>query len=365
MHVLMTADAVGGVWTYAVELARALADDGSRVTLAVLGPAPTAAQRDEARAIPGLRLHEHAGRLEWMHDPWRDVGQAGAWLRALEAAVRPDVVHLNGYCHAAIGFEAPVLVVGHSCVRSWWRAVHDQEAPPEWGRYTRAVRRGLAAADLVVAPTVSMLASLEGAYGPLRRCRAIANGRTPPEAPPANGREPIVFAAGRVWDEAKNLTALCDVAPALAWPVYIAGDPSAPDGTSAFTPRGAHLLGRLPAAEVARWMSRASIYALPACYEPFGLSVLEAAQSGCALVVGDVPSLREVWGDAAVYVPPRNRRALAEAITRLIEDRPIREAMARQARARAADYTPARMASAYRAAYREARQARGVDQVAS
>ncbi len=32
---------------------------------------------------------------------------------------------------------------------------------------------------------------------------------------------------------------------------------------------------------------------LPARYEPFGLSVLEAALSGCALVLGDIPSLRE------------------------------------------------------------------------
>ncbi|HEX8375447.1 MAG TPA: hypothetical protein VF606_09745, partial [Geminicoccaceae bacterium] len=39
-HVLMTTDAVGGVWTYSLDLAAALATRGVRTTLAVLGPAP-------------------------------------------------------------------------------------------------------------------------------------------------------------------------------------------------------------------------------------------------------------------------------------------------------------------------------------
>ena len=44
-HLLMTADAVGGVWTHALELAAALAPLGVRTTLAVLGPGLDAARR--------------------------------------------------------------------------------------------------------------------------------------------------------------------------------------------------------------------------------------------------------------------------------------------------------------------------------
>ena len=54
-------------------------------------------------------------------------------------------------------------------------------------------------------------------------------------------------------------------------------------------------LGKLPAAEMKLWFAHAAIYCLPARYEPFGLSVLEAGLSGCALVLGDIPSLREIW----------------------------------------------------------------------
>ena len=63
-----------------------------------------------------------------------------------------------------------------------------------------------------------------------------------------------------------------------------------------------------------RGIARAAIYALPAHYEPFGLSILEAAMSGCALVLGDIPSLREIWGDAAVFVHPDNRDAVARCL---------------------------------------------------
>jgi glycogen synthase len=59
----------------------------------------------------------------------------------------------------------------------------------------------------------------------------------------------------------------------------------------------------------ADWYARASIYALPARYEPFGLSALEAALSGCALILGDIPSLREVWLEAAPYVSPDDESA--------------------------------------------------------
>ena len=345
-HVLMTADAVGGVWTYAMELVRALGADGLRVTLAVLGPSPSAAQRAEVASLPHVSLRECPGRLEWMDDPWSDVGAAGEWLLALERAVSPDIVHLNGYCNGALPWSAPVMIVGHSCVRSWWRAVKGVDAPGWLQRYTTEVTRGIRAADLVVAPSGAMLGNLQRDYGPLVQTTVIANGRSSPVSPPVS-KEPFVLTAGRLWDEAKNVDAVCDVAPRLSWPVYVAGDA----GTSAGLNESVHQLGRLSGAEVERWMLRASIYVLPARYEPFGLSALEAAHAGCALVLGDIDSLREIWGRAALYVPPEDREALRDAIQRLTADAPLRTEMAERARMRAATFTPRKMASEYVDAY--------------
>ena len=351
-HVLMTVDAVGGVWTYALDLARALGERGVRVSMALMGPPASDAQRQEAAAIDTLVMYERPYALEWMDDPWCEVDQAAEWLLDLERELRPDVVHLNGYCHAALDWQAPVLVAGHSCVLSWWRAVYGTEAPAKWDVYAGKVADGLASADLVVAPTASMLSMLDFHYGPLPRGRVIANGRYAggPHATAPGSKDAIVLTAGRLWDQAKNVESVASVAPYLSWPVYIAGE-SRPQAGDAVSYGGVRGLGRLGARELAAWMGRAAIYALPARYEPFGMSIVEAALAGCALVLGDIRSLREIWGDAAVYVPPDNRRALASAIERLAHDGDSRQALAARARARARELTPRRMADGYYAAY--------------
>jgi glycogen synthase len=351
----MTADAVGGVWTHALELAAALAPHDAQVALAVMGPPPSAAQRTAATAVPNVTLVEGSFRLEWMDDPWDDVARAGEWLLGLEEQIRPDVVHLNGYAHGALPWRAPALVAAHSCVLSWWRAVKGEPAPASWARYQREVMRGLAGVSLVVAPTRAMLTDLETYYG-TRAARTdgmvVPNGRRAERYPPGP-KEPFVLSAGRLWDEGKNVATLASAAGRLPWPVCVAGDDTSPDGA---TVEGAVLdtvrsLGRLSEHAMADWLGRAAIFALPARYEPFGLSALEAALAGCALVLGDIPSLREVWDDAATFVPPNDADALAAAITSLAASPARRGEMAARARERALAYTPTRMAAGYLAAY--------------
>lgn len=348
-RVLMTADTVGGVWTYALDMARALPE--CEFHLATMGACLSPSQAHEVAGLGNVTVHESAYRLEWMPDPWDDLARAGEWLLGLEREVRPDVVHMNGFVHAALPFAAPVVTIGHSCVLSWFQAVQGREASPEWARYQEAVRAGLAASARVVAPTQAMLTALQTHYGPLPQSRVIANARDAALFAPGL-KEPFVFSAGRVWDDAKNIAALAEAAPHLPWPVFVAGDCAGPDGIASDLPH-VRLLGRLAPTSVAGWLARASIYALPARYEPFGLSILEAALSGCALVLGDIPSLREVWGDAAVYVPPDDAGALHHALADLCRNDTLRQAMAGRALAGAARYSPARMAALYRALYGE------------
>ncbi len=119
-RILMTADAVGGVWTYALDLASGLARSGIEVVLATMGPSPTPRSRRRER-VPGLTLRVSEFKLEWMPDSWRDVERAGDWLLSLATEERPDLIQINGFCHASLPFRAPVLAVCHSDVLSWWR----------------------------------------------------------------------------------------------------------------------------------------------------------------------------------------------------------------------------------------------------
>ncbi len=142
-RILMTADTVGGVWTYALDLIRALGESGVDVVLATMGATPTPEQRSDARAISNLELYESEYRLPWMDSPWDDVRRAGDWLLELAVRVEPQVVHLNEPVFGSLGWSTPVVSVAHSCVVSWWRSVYGTSAPPEWACYRQAMRRGL------------------------------------------------------------------------------------------------------------------------------------------------------------------------------------------------------------------------------
>jgi glycosyltransferase involved in cell wall biosynthesis len=347
----MTTDAVGGVWTYALDLIEATRDLGVRFTLACLGPLPSAAQRRRAASLDNVRLECMECKLEWMDDPWDEVEASGEWLRSLEERDLPDIVHLNGYSHGSAGFRAPVLIVAHSCVVSWWRAVKGAEPPREWDEYRARVSVGLAEAARVVAPTAAMLAEVRRTYAPHAPCRVIHNGRshTRPVAAP---RRPMVASVGRVWDEAKNIGAVACVAPDLAWPCCVAGEAAAPDGRPVRFDN-VRLLGAIPPEDVWGLLEQSSILAHPARYEPFGLAPLEAALAGCALVLGDIPSLREVWSDAALYTPPDDARCLSRHLRRLIDNERLRTEMAQRARLRARRYTGGAFGRSYASLYAE------------
>ena len=332
MKVLMSTDAVGGVWTYATELRAALARHGVEVVPATLGP--------KAPPTVGGGPYRRC-RLEWEPDPWQDVASSRAWLQELAEHERVDLVHLNGYAHGARPWPVPVVVVGHSCVLSWHEAVRGAPAGPAWERYRREVAAGLRGADVVVAPTQAMRAALHRHYGDEHRCRVIANGVSPHPADPARGAEALVLGAGRLWDAAKGLDTLDAAAALIDWPVVVAG--AAGDAPAGHV----HLLGELDRQALRRRMGRAAIFAHPARYEPFGLAVLEAALAGCALVLGDIPSLREQWDGIARFVAPGDARELAGALQELIDDEPLRRACASLARERAQQQGAETMARRY------------------
>ena len=350
MHVLMTADCVGGVWSYATTLCRALASEGVTATLAVIGGDLPDHKRREAEAISNVTLRHRSLKCEWMHDSLEDVEEAGRWLE--ELAEDADVIHLNDFAHGSqVLASRPRLIVAHSCVFSWFFAVRGVAPDVRWSPYHEMVCSGLAGADAVVAPTAAMLGELSAHYGFDRGGQVIANAtHSVVQSTPL--RRPFVLSAGRVWDEGKNIRTLAAAAKGLAWPVKVAGDAAHPDGGSASFDN-VRLLGPLPHDALLREMGRAGIYALPAKYEPFGLSALEAALAGCPLVLGDTASLREVWADAALFVPPDDTDALRQAIESLITDPAHRKDMARRARQRAMRYRPETMARAYVETYRQ------------
>ncbi|MBE0595963.1 MAG: glycosyltransferase family 4 protein [Desulfuromonadales bacterium] len=341
----MTADTLGGVWDYALELSTQLSRRGIATVLATMGRLPDPEQRLAAAAVPGLILEPSDYRLEWMPEAGTDPDRAADWLLQLERRYTPDLIHLNSYLRPPRPWRTPSLLVAHSCVLSWWQAVHRQPAPPEWDRYATRVSQALQGASVVASPTRALRRCLVELYGPMRRSQVIWNGRPPEQFRPA-AKGSYIFCAGRLWDEAKNLAALASVAPHLDWPVVAAGDWRRPEGGGK-RPERIECLGQLGRAEMAQKLARAPIYALPARYEPFGLSILEAALCECALVLGDIPTLRELWSDAALFVPPDDHPRLRDTLQALVRDPPRRQALALAARQRARRYSAEKMGQNY------------------
>lgn len=354
MRVLMTTDPIGGVWNYTVELCHALAAKRVQVIVAVLGRFPSDTQRAQLRRLSNVFVCESSFKLEWMSDPWADLEKAADWLLSIERDAVIDIVHLNHLVHGDLPWRSPVLSVGHSCVLSWWAATQpsEQPLPAEWNLYKRRVTDSLQAVDCVVAPTETLLSQLAGYYGPFGRSLSIPNARNRRHFH-VGRKEKFVLSAGRLWDPAKNLQALAAVAPNISSPVVVAGEARSPhaNDTPIHLPN-TQMLGSLAESELANWYSRAAIYALPARYEPFGLTALEAALSGCALVLSDIPSLREVWGPSARYVAPDDREHLRDILQEMLANEGLRARFAARSMAQARHYTPARQMHKYLALYR-------------
>lgn len=350
LRVLLTADSVGGVWQYALDLARALASHGVDPIVAHLGPPPSDAQRAEA---DGVRVIETGLPLDWLVDGPAPIIAAAETLSSLARCERVGLVHANmPTLAAALRVEVPVVAAVHGCVATWWEAARPGDAlDPKFAWHRAMTREGFRAAEVVVAPSAAYAEVVTRCYALDRPIRVVHNGR----APRPTGEEMIdaAFTAGRLWDEVKRSAVLDAVAARLSVPFRAAGSTVAPHGEAI---RLAHLdlLGTLDAAGVAAELARRPVFVSAALFEPFGLAVLEAAQSGCALVLSDIPVFRELWDGAATFVVSDDAAAYVRAIEALIADPDARAAQGRVARDRAARYTPAATAAGMCAVYHAA-----------
>ncbi|MGE5112312.1 MAG: glycosyltransferase family 4 protein [Acidobacteriaceae bacterium] len=354
MHVLVTADTVGGVWSYTKELVTGLVRHGVRVTLVSFGNIPTPSQIDWIEPLRLVDFRPTAFRLEWMQEAETDIDTSREFLMSIIEETRPDLLHLNQFCYGNLPVDVPKIVVAHSDVVSWWAAVKNEEPNDiEWMRwYRRAVSDGLSNATTVVAPSNWMLRQINTWYAPVKRGRVIYNGRTPTLFNPHVSKDNYILSVGRLWDGGKQAVLLTRIAPPA--PVFIVGAEEHADaalrGVRAFdgTAATVRLKGPQSEGQLRHWFGRAALYAATSQYEPFGLAPLEAALSRCAIVANDIPSFREIWGETVCYFRTNDAASLQRQLERLQGNRELRLRYASLAYNRArARYTAERMVNDY------------------
>ena len=357
MHILVTADTLGGGWTYTRELVTGLVRRGDQVTLVSFGDIPTAAQTRWMDSLANLDYRPTAFKLEWMLDSEADMEASSQYLLATIEESRPDLLHFSQFYYGTLPCDVPRIVVAHSDVVSWWVAVHGKEPDdtPWIRRYRNHVTRGLRAADVVVAPSRWMLDAVKRHYVSPAQGKVIHNGRTS-ELFERRKKDDLVLSVGRIWDQAKHVSLLLGAETSAR--VCIVGWEQEPGRESKETLSIARpnveLLGQKSQDELQALFADAAIYAATSRYEPFGLAPLEAALSGCALVMSDNPVFHELWGDAAVYFRKDDASDLARAIADLRSKPHMRDDHAERCYKRACEqFTASRMVEQYEAVYEE------------
>lgn len=379
MHVVMTTDATGGVWSYSLTLTAALRRRGIQVTLVSIGPPPDALQ--QAAVPPDTRLIVTDYKLEWQEGLNGDVALSGAFIARLIDDLRPEIVHSNHYCYGSLATGAAKVVVAHNDLLSrltWCR--HDGDVgrltvPPQLYDYRAFVEEGLANAQVVVCPSRFMAATLAEHYQAHPLTIVIPNGVEVPAEPPAErlpGRPLTAVIAGRLWDEAKNVDLATTGVHLTTAPTRLlaVGPTTSPDGLAHPVQADARVepLGLLSQAGVEHAYRQADVYLAVSRYEPFGLAPLEAALTGCAVICNDLPSYHEVWGDVAIFFRRNDPADLARRLDDLAADPGLLRERQVAARARALQFTSEVMADKYVELYRHLiqrtlPQLAGIDQV--
>jgi glycosyltransferase involved in cell wall biosynthesis len=387
----------GGQGVYVRHLSRALTDLGHRVTVLAGPPDPQLNGEVRVVPIPGLDLYNPADpfrvpSLRELMDPvnlmeWLGVSTMGfpepftfgvralRWIRRHRN--RFDIVHDNqslSYGVWSMRRLLPTTATIHHPI-TVDRDIAVRAAGPLWKKAKHLRWYSFIGMQKRVAPTLTRIITVSTCARddiarefriPTERFRIAPNGIDTDVFRPLPGirREPGRLIVTNSSDTPLKglyylLHALTLLPASCPAHLMVIGSPKKNGGITRLIRRlglsdRITFTGRISDAEFVRQYARAALAVVPSVYEGFGLPAGEAMACGVPVIATTGGALPEVVGDAGILVPPRNPRALAEAITDLVI-RPHRAAAIGQAGYRRvqANFTWRRAAEKTVAAYRE------------
>jgi glycosyltransferase involved in cell wall biosynthesis len=346
-RILITVDSTGPAWNHVAGLARALAKREHEVRVVAFGPAPSPERRAELK--DGVTLTHIA-----LSGPTTDPAFVAAAREALSMVVQdfqPSVVQIDRCAFGDLDFGEIPKVLDVACDRTTRVA-----------RGRGPARKGLLGADAVVSPTRALADEISRRFEYRRPVSVIPPGIELGDAPVSvmagRAKKHGIMYYGRIDEKADGFDMLIEAVKRLGLPemprVTIGGE-----GARNPLPGWISDAGWLDADGRAHAFAKAEIAMLPAREEPFGLLAAEAALSGCALLLSDVPTHHELWSGAAMLVRADDPQAFADALRLLLTDEKKRSEVARLCRARAlSGFSSDRMLDEYMDVYRRIKRAR-------
>ncbi|HTK31061.1 MAG TPA: glycosyltransferase family 1 protein [Candidatus Saccharimonadaceae bacterium] len=330
-----------GVGSYAVELARALLAQRPELPWRVLVP-----ERADRFDLSFVRSEQRVTAGQ----PGLGAAQfrVGGVLRRLGA-----VLYHTPFVARAWGAPCPNLVTIHDVI--------PLEHPASMGRLRRGAYRELVRdalrANRVITDSAVSLASLRREFPQARApIRVLHPGaREWPESEPWPAWErPALLAVG-INKPHKNLETLVRALARISRerrPLLVCAGPhdARYPGVHDIAVRhgivdDVRVLGMVEERRLAGLYRSATLFAFPTRIEGFGLPLLEALSLGIPSIASDIPILREVAGDAALFVDSEDDAAWADAIARLLDDGAARVALTARGLARAGQFRYAATAS--------------------
>jgi glycosyltransferase involved in cell wall biosynthesis len=184
--------------------------------------------------------------------------------------------------------------------------------------FRRVVPHAARVAKRVLTVSERTRADLVRLYGLTAEKVVVTPNGVDPAFTPGDGRPgKYALAVGAVQPRKNQLAAL-EAATAVGLPLVIAGPVKDEALAATLRARGADLRGYVSQTELAELYRGAACLVQPSHFEGFGLPMLEAMASGTPVVALDEPALREVGGDAAVFVDEAH---LADGMRRALEER--------------------------------------------
>jgi glycogen synthase len=308
MKILMTTDTREDRWHFTLDLISALSFENIEVVLLAMGPKLLNHQMEELENLaPNIHFYHQSLDPEWTESDLTAIPKAGIWINKIYASENPDIIHLNHYSPACIQWDVPVVLSPQACILLLERVNQFEDLHETYHKIFQTTQIALHAADAVIFPTAALLSHFASVYGHLKNAHIIHPGICETMIP-SGQKFPMIFSEGKLEDPLMNMELLLEAAPQIDGEIFIAGEKE----QIMRLPKNVRFLGSLTRQQKFNWLKMASIYVLPAYVDAFGMGILEAASYRCALIAGDTPFLKELWGNNVEYVPTDDSQALAD-----------------------------------------------------
>ncbi len=336
----------GGIRRYTEELARTLAEEFLDDCIHLLS--------DQPFEFPGSRpvnLSSHPGAAKgFLERRWWSMGLP-AWLRRMGAAV------FHGTDFAVPYFPSVPAVLTLHDLSPWLDPAWHTEAARVRTRTPTVLAFG--SATIIITPTEAIRReAIDHFRLHPSKVVAVPEAAAPVFRPvsPIHVEPPYVLYAGTL-EPRKNLPVVIE-----AWRAARARTPvrlvlagrRREDQRDLTAEPGVEYTGPVTDEELARLYSGAAVVLYPSLYEGFGLPMLEAMQTGAAVIASRDPALLEVSDGAALHLDARDVRAWAGAISAFVSDPELTAAFRERGLRRAAEFSWLRTARLTRAVYEEA-----------